>query len=90
LPNRILPSLRRVFPFATYGHWILQKNKLKNSFFSVHFLGTSSLLAFYRFRSTLCTCVVPSGSCLSKFFENTRDCGLGEPEMVSTRLPKNS
>jgi hypothetical protein len=24
------------------------------------------------------TCVVPSGSCLSKFFENTRDCGSGE------------
>jgi hypothetical protein len=42
LPNRILPSLRRVFPFAAFGHWIVLKNKLKNSFFSVHFLGTSS------------------------------------------------
>jgi hypothetical protein len=30
-------------------------------------------------------CVVPSCSCLSKFFENTRDCGLGAPAMVSTR-----
>jgi hypothetical protein len=45
LPNRILPSLRRVFPFAAFGHWIVLKNKLKNSFFSVHFLGTSSLPA---------------------------------------------
>jgi hypothetical protein len=35
------------------------------------------------------TCVVPSGSCLRKFFENTRDAGLGEQTLVSTRLPKN-
>jgi hypothetical protein len=34
-------------------------------------------------------CVVPSGSCLIKFFENTRDCGLGALTMVSTRLSKN-
>jgi hypothetical protein len=40
-----LPSLRRVFPFAAFGHWIVLKNKLKNSFFSVHFLGTSSKLS---------------------------------------------
>jgi hypothetical protein len=29
LPNRILPSLRRVFPFAAFGHCIAPKNKLK-------------------------------------------------------------
>ncbi len=27
------------------------------------------------FDAALCTCVVPSGICLSKFFENTRDGG---------------
>jgi hypothetical protein len=34
-------------------------------------------------------CVVPSGCCLRNIFENTRDNGLGELKMVSTRLPKN-
>jgi hypothetical protein len=29
------------------------------------------------------------GQSAHKFFENTRDCGLGELKMVSTRLPKN-
>jgi hypothetical protein len=34
-------------------------------------------------------CVVPSGICLSKFFENTRDFSLGARNLVSARLPKN-
>jgi hypothetical protein len=47
------------------------------------------VLARYRFRSTFCTCGLPSGSSPEKFFENTRDYGSGELKMVSARLPKN-
>jgi hypothetical protein len=47
------------------------------------------VLACCAFRSTICTCGLPSGICLRKFFENTRDQGLGNLKTVSARLPKN-
>jgi hypothetical protein len=43
------------------------------------------VLACYWFRSTFCTCGLPSGSSPEKFFENTRECGNGELKMISTR-----